>query len=150
MHNPIVQLFCMFTSIPTRDAKQLMSLHPSSPPPHTTMSTHAFLPNAFHLESSLSPLASPTPSFSLLDEAALSNPSASIENTCPIAFVPKAVSAKMRIERPKGARWKNLLDQLNWKDGLLVAVKVGLSVVEILYLPYGPHRIMPGAFYSSI
>jgi hypothetical protein len=37
------------------------------------------------------------------------------------------VSMKIKIKRPKGAGWRNLLEQVDWKEEYLDAVKVGVS-----------------------
>ncbi|KAF8233893.1 hypothetical protein L208DRAFT_1377084 [Tricholoma matsutake] len=99
---------------------QAHSICPSSP--------HAPTPYPDILSASSTPLSSPASSPRLL-----------VEDISPVPLtnnnlIPRHTVTKIKIKRPKGAGWKNLMELVNWKVDLLDAVKAHAKIVILQYL----------------
>jgi hypothetical protein len=124
--------------LPRFPSSQACNIHPSS--------TRAPTPHPDSSSTDSSPLSSPASSpRSLIDEEINSLP---LTND---SLTPLAVSTKIKIERPKGAGRKNLLELVNWTEDFLEAVKVRLTVLKASHQPVQlVNRLMPGSLSLDI
>lgn len=115
---------------------QAHSICPSSP--------HAPTPYPDILSASSTPLSSPASSPRLL-----------VEDISPVPLtnnnlIPCHTVTKIKIKRPKGAGWKNLMELVNWKVDLLDAVKVRLPVHKASHYFTLFNRLMPRLLFCNI
>lgn len=97
------------------------SLHPASPG-HSPSRGPSRSPSS----ANSSPLSSPASSLRSLDEEQRSDLMV-LADVQPGNSSAGVVSTKIKIKRPKGAGRRNLLEQVDWKEEYLDAMKVGVS-----------------------